>query len=113
MPLYITLKNYIIKYWLRVCQLQDSMLVKKAYLMIKELDNLGFNIWVTNVRKILTQCKVSHYIYKGCISREDEANCIKEVKEYMYAKFQKDCMQCLQSYPILRTYITFKLDSRF
>ena len=61
---------------LRVCQLQDSMLVKNAHLMMKELDNLGFNIWVTSVRNILAECNTSHYIYKECISREEEANLI-------------------------------------
>ena len=41
-PLYIRFKIYIITYCVRVCKLQDSMLLKKAYLM-KELDNLGFS----------------------------------------------------------------------
>ena len=81
--------------------------------MMKELDNLGFNTWVMNVRKILTECNGSHYIYKEYICREDEANCIKEVKEYIYAKFEKDCMQWFQSQPISRTYLTFKLDFTF
>ena len=70
-PLYIRFKIYIIKYWLHVCQLQDSMLIK---LIMKELDNLGFNTWVTNVRNILAECHASHYIYKECIRREEESN---------------------------------------
>ena len=91
LPLYIfKLKIYIINYLLRVCHLQDdSMLVKKAYLMMTGLDNMGFNTWVTNVRNILTECTV--IIYNECTSRQDDAITVllNEVKECMYAKFQK------------------------
>jgi hypothetical protein len=112
MPVYIRFKIRIIKYWLRLCQLPDSMLVKKAYLMLKELDNLGFNTWVTIVRQILAECNVGHYINNDCITKEDEVIYVKEVKEFLYSTFQKECMESLNSFPILRTYVNFKLDFR-
>ena len=42
---------------------------KEAYLMMKELENLGFNTWVTNVRNILAECNSSH-IYARSVSIE-------------------------------------------
>ena len=42
-PVVINYKVRIIKYWLRITQLQNNCLTKKAYLMLKELDSMDFN----------------------------------------------------------------------
>ena len=50
---------------------------------------------------------MEHLYYKLLVA------CVSMVLCLLDAKFQQDCVQCLQSYTIVRTYITFKLDFSF
>ena len=42
-----------IKYWLKILQMHEARLVKKCYIMLKYQDELGYENWVSNIKRIL------------------------------------------------------------
>ena len=53
----ITINAYLkcIRYWIKITQMTDSRLPRKAYLMLHNLDSKGKVNWVTKVRLFLCQ----------------------------------------------------------
>ena len=107
-PLHIRSKVRIIKYWIRLSKCQSNFVLSKCFNMSKKLDDLGYKSWFSNVRKILIECDLLFYLDEGV----DTTNCIKDVKLFLYTDFINTCMQSLNSFPILRSYVKFKFDFR-
>lgn len=49
-PIYIYSSKRCIKFWLRILCMSTDRYVKKCYLMLKRLDELGYKNWVTSLR---------------------------------------------------------------
>ena len=111
-PLYIRYKVRLINYWLRITRLQEQSLVKKAYVMLKEFDACGFKNWVSTIKTILVECNADAFFYKEEIDSSDVNICINTVKESLFSRFQKECMDSLRDFPVLRSFILFKNDYR-
>ena len=52
-PIIVNSMVNCVRYWLRLLCMDDCRLPKKAYYMLKHLDEKGKNTWVTNVRTCL------------------------------------------------------------
>ena len=60
-PVYVKQRCSLIKYWYRIVTKNDSTLVKKAYLMLRQLDSLGFTTWVSKIRELLYLYNFNQY----------------------------------------------------
>jgi hypothetical protein len=109
-PISIRHKLKTVKYWMRLTRLNNAMIVKQVYHMLRELTEVGFSTWVTNVKELLCKHNMSHFYELDYISREDEVFYLQELKFSLYEDFADKCMESLPSYPSLRSYIQFKAD---
>ena len=60
-PVYVKQRCSLIKYWYRIVTKNKSTLVKKAYLMLKQLDSLGFTTWVSKIIELLYLFNFNQY----------------------------------------------------
>ena len=112
-PLWIRQKVRVVKYWLRLAQLNDCKLIKQAYLAMKNLDDIGYVTWLGNVRSILQKCNLEqYYVDVDSLTKEDVSECINQLKLCLYSRFEEDCIDDLRKMPVLRTYVKYKTDFR-
>jgi hypothetical protein len=109
-PLYLRFKINIVKYFIRLQNMEDGKIVKKVFNMLKHLDDVGFKVWTSDVRDILQEYNLEHYYNLSQFSMEQENMCINTLKEKVYTNFITNCLQELNNSPVLRCYINFKHD---
>ena len=95
----------IVKYWMRLTRLQDAMIVKQVYYMLKDLTEVGFCTWVSTVKDILHKYNMGHCYELDYVSREEERLYLQELKLSLYEEGANKCMASLQEYTSLRSYI--------
>ena len=54
-PMFIKAAQRCVKYWCKILKMPDSRLVKKSYLMLKNLDCIGQRNWASDIRKLLCE----------------------------------------------------------
>jgi len=106
-PLALKVNTRLIKYWQKICKLDNSHLVKQAYLSMYELHTLGQDNWCNKVRSILEECNMGHLWDNQTLCNKD----LSKIKENMHRNFMGTCMANIQDEnicPKLRTYALFK-----
>lgn len=106
-PIYIQHICKIIKYWCRIVKLDNSVLVKKAYNCLKELDTFGFKTWAHKVKSILINYDLLQYW--NCenlviANKRFYEDFKKKVKDLYISSWSTDIF----NYPQLRTFVNFK-----
>jgi exonuclease III len=109
-PIYIKQIICTVKFYFRLQNLDNSMIVKKIFNMLKDLDALGYNTWFSNIRHILAKCNLEYLLESDSHNKDFVTNCIKNLKDKLFSDFSSLCMQELHNFPVLRTYIGFKLE---
>jgi hypothetical protein len=110
-PLAIRSKICIVKFWIRLQRLENSSIAKRIFNMLNNLNNLGFNNWVSQVHKILYDHNMDMYLDEN-FSFDDynEVLCINALKDKMYTNYINEWKNNITTKPVLRTYVKFKLD---
>lgn len=70
-PLYINAAKRCIRCWCKILKMNEDRLVKKCYLIMKCLDNLGQTNWVSGVRKLLCTNGFGYVWYDQYVSQEN------------------------------------------
>jgi hypothetical protein len=111
-PIVLRHKVKLIKYWLRIQALPDSALVKQMYIMLKNLDDIGFKTWATNVKDVLCEYGFEHYWYQDSIPKSDIQVYVTKFKECVFTKFVSSWNAESHKYDSLRTFIQYKTEFR-
>jgi hypothetical protein len=113
-PLSLRQKISVVKYWISIKRrnVNDSSLPKKILVMLENLDNSGFVTWLSGVRRILEDYGLGKYMKYNTLTLEDEVECIVQLKEKVYGSYMEKWNKDIKQQPILRTYVSFKLDLR-
>ena len=109
-PLYLNQIIKMIKYWIRIIKMQDSKLVKIAYLTLLDLDSSGFSNWVSKVRNILTNNNFSNIWEDTELLINNSDSFLLSFKEVIYSNYITKWKNNITLYPKLRTFITFKTE---
>ena len=89
----------MVKYWMRLTRLNNTMIVKQVYYMLREITEVSFSTWVTTVKELLCKYNMSHFYELDYVSREDELFYLQELKFSLYEEFADKCVQSLHNYP--------------
>ena len=107
-PLFLKQIIKTVKFFVRLQNLEDSYIVKKVFIMLKDLDALGYNTWFSHVRMILEKYNIDSLLESGCENIKMTTECIGKLKDQLFKDFSRKCMEELQNFPVLRTYKEFK-----
>ena len=107
-PLYLRCRIRILKYVLRLINMNNNSIVKKVFMELKYLDGLGFKNWYTNVRNIFEECNLNSILDRDYVTQADVEKYVNTAKVEMNSRFEMDCMAGLSEKPVLRSYIQFK-----
>ena len=104
-PVYIYHFYKIVKYWLQLLSLSEDHLVKKAYIVQKQLTNAGFNTWASKVKAILSLYNLEHYWH---LDDACDVNFLKYFRKTIQEQYI-DKWHCeIKNVSKLSTFITFK-----
>jgi hypothetical protein len=109
-PIVLRQKVKLIKYWLRLQALPDTMIVKQVYTMLKNMDSNGYVNWSTNVKEVLSEYGLQDIWYKECIPKCEIQSCISNFKICVYKRFTNNWYNEVQNFTSMRTYIQFKTE---
>ena len=107
-PIVLSQHIKLLKYWVRILQLDNSKLVKKAMLTLRSLTSAGFSTWLSKVEDLLSKNNFHDFINISCISEKDGSNLLKDFKERTFNEFITKWKDDVRKYPILRCFRTFK-----
>ena len=109
-PIFLKQTIKTVKYFVRIQNLKDNMIVKKVFIMLQDLDALGYNTWFSNVRLILERYGIDSLLKGGCCDSNIVKECMEKLKDQLFNNFSRKCMEELQNFPVLRTYKKFKFE---
>ena len=107
-PIGIRHKVRLLKYWCRITRMSDDKVVKIVYRYLKNLTDQGFVTWVSKIKSLLSSYGLLEYYEGDSVNVMEEKSIVAAIKSQLVNEFEKTCMEQLHSYPILRTYVTFK-----
>ena len=108
-PIHINYCVKIMKYYYRLTNLKDSQIVKKVFLELNRLDELGLctNNWVSVAKGIFIRYGLNCEDIKE-MSITSFEKCVNEKRDEMKLIFENKCMLDIKEAPILRTFCKFK-----
>ena len=111
-PLNIRLNLCCIKYWLKLCNKDNTSIVKKVYNMLLTLHNMGLtkHNWVSGIFKILKQCNLLRLSDQNSFTRSEIKNALEIAKNHLKSEYVQCWLIEMQNKSKLRTYIQLKLD---
>ena len=112
-PIFLNQVYRSIKYWLRIERLDNSKIVKKVYIQLKENAEVGFSNWASKIKHLLKTYNMEEFWTKQTWAQCEANTFLITFKEQIYTKYQNNWYEELCSYPKMRTYITFKKQFRF
>jgi exonuclease III len=107
-PLLLRQKVKLVQYWLRLQALPEHMIVKQVYIMLRNMDNIGYRNWTTNVREVLVEYDLEEMWHNENILKSESPNCIKTFKDRVYQKYMLNWYSDIQNFPSMRSYVLFK-----
>jgi hypothetical protein len=111
-PVVLRHKIKLVQYWLRVQALPDTTIVKQVYTMLKNLGNIGYKTWTTNVENVLCEYGCENYWHHDSLSKQESQSCIKQLKECIYMRFVNNWNGEMQKFDSLRFLIQYKTEFR-
>ena len=101
--LYIRCKLKCIKYVMRllVCNLDNNTIVKTIFNILIELENPGFNNWVTKVRSTLEELNVLYLLELDNISAQESEKVLNKIKSEMFNSFEEESIRKLENFSVL------------
>jgi hypothetical protein len=100
----------VIKYWARLENLTDDCPVKQIYLVLKTLDNCGFDTWIKTVRSLLQMYGLEQHWDQPGLADTDYPEIVNKFKCAVYDKYKKEWFKTVSKYPKMRTFISFKTE---
>ena len=107
-PIIVLQQISILKYWCHILSLRPESVVRRVYNTLIQLDRLGKQNWVSQVKSLLTEsqlfycCKTQRIHCTKSFRKDVENN-----NKYLFTNKWKHYFSVL--YPKWRTYATFKL----
>jgi hypothetical protein len=112
-PLHLKFKVSLVKYFIRLQNMDGNKIVKIVFNMLKELTNFGFKVWTSNVKEILEEYNMDNFYNLNMFTVEQETMCIRMLKERVYERYIAICMKMSSKATGLRSYVKFKYDYGF
>ena len=106
-PLLVRQQIVILKYWNRLLSLSADNPIKHAYVMLMELDALGFDNWCTRIRQLLDSLNLSHLWQQQCMSSISILDAKEKIVQNFITKWKCNINDSIIS-PKLRSYKLFK-----
>ena len=106
--LYINCYVKMVKYWLKLVNIEDVSLLKSCYDMLFQLSKAGRCNWASGIRAILYKYGFGHVWEAKDV--EDINRFLREFKERLYDCDMQEWSEKLSNMPKLRTYCIFKTD---
>jgi exonuclease III len=108
-PIVILQHVKLFKYWLRLVQLDNDKLVKKAFNVLYQLHRCGFYSWASKIFKLLEFYNLE-YVWDDFefLSSMDFPTLIRYFKSKTLDNYVSDWKKRVKDFPILRSYLLFK-----
>jgi hypothetical protein len=87
--------------------------VKQIYLVLKMLDNCGFDTWIKTVRSLLHKYNLEQHWDQTGLDASDYSVIINDFKCAVYDKYKNEWFEIVSQYPKMRTFITYKTEFKF
>jgi hypothetical protein len=108
-PMYVNQHVRLIKYWIRLVQMDNSRLVKKAFNVLHHLNDCGFNTWATKIQNLLESHDLSYYwLNSENVSKQSFNEMLKSFKNRVHNAYLQKWQKDIYQFPILRSYVTYK-----
>lgn len=105
-PLFIIAVKRCLKYWLKILKMQDHRLVKKCYLMLVHMEELGYTNWVSDIKILLTRNGFGYVWHEQYIANDKLF--LHAFTQRLKDQFLQDWSSNISNSPKLMCYSNFK-----